>query len=216
MPQTLKSVGVGHGLDVCRVFAHLDAWRWLGGRAKTGQTGVFFVTWAVQTPKRRVDPAVLGACQRCSPLPQTYGKSAGMVWGRRDHFCYRWIWSVDSVHTTRAPAANCSALFCGKLIGARVVVRASDFEIHRCRAWSRGLQSFCAFGCMALVRRARQNGSNRGIFRDLGGTDPKTKGRSGGPGGLPKVQPAPPDVWKVSRHGLGAAGPLLLPLDLVG
>ncbi len=39
------------------------------------------------TPKRRVDRAVLGACQRCSPLNQTYGKSAGTAWGRRDHFC---------------------------------------------------------------------------------------------------------------------------------
>ena len=38
---------------------------------------------------------------------------------------------------------------------------------------------------------------------------PKTTGRSGGPGGQQKVQPAHPDVWKVSRHGLGAAGPLL-------
>ena len=34
-------------------------------------------------------------------------------------------------------------------------------------------------------------------------------GRSSGPGGMPKVQPAIPDVWKVSRHGLGAVGPLL-------
>jgi hypothetical protein len=38
-------------------------------------------------PKQRVDQAVLWACQRCSPLTQTYGKSACMVWGRRDHFC---------------------------------------------------------------------------------------------------------------------------------
>ena len=36
-------------------------------------------------------------------------------------------------------------------------------------------------------------------------------GRLGGPGGLPKVQPATPDVLKVSRHGLGAVGPLLWP-----
>ena len=39
--------------------------------------------------------------------------------------------------------------------------------------------------------------------------NPKTTGRSGGPGSLPKVQPAPPDVWKVSRHDRGAGGPLL-------
>ncbi len=31
-----------------------------------------------------VDWAVLGTCQRSSLLTQTYGKSAGMVWGRRD------------------------------------------------------------------------------------------------------------------------------------
>ncbi len=49
----------------------------------------------------------------------------------------------------------------------------------------------------------------QGIFRDLGGTDPNTTGRLGGPGDLPKVQPAPPDVGKVSQHGLGAAGPVL-------
>ncbi len=39
--------------------------------------------------------------------------------------------------------------------------------------------------------------------------NPKTTGRSGGPGGQPEVHPAHPDVWKVSRHGLGAVGPLL-------
>ena len=45
---------------------------------------------------------------------------------------------------------------------------------------------------------------------------PKTAGQSGGPGGLEKVQPTPPDVWKVSQHGLGPAGPLLQPPVLVG
>ncbi len=39
--------------------------------------------------------------------------------------------------------------------------------------------------------------------------NPNTTGRSGGPGGPPKVQPAHQTVWKVSRHGLGAVGPLL-------
>ena len=39
--------------------------------------------------------------------------------------------------------------------------------------------------------------------------NPKTTGRSGGPGSLPKVQPASPDVWKVSRHDRWAGGPLL-------
>ena len=47
-----------------------------------------------ETPKRRVDRAVLGACQRFSPLPQTYGKSAGMIGGRGDHFCDIRFWSV--------------------------------------------------------------------------------------------------------------------------
>ena len=46
-----------------------------------------FVTWAVPTPKRLVDWAVLGTCKRSSLLTQTYGKSAGMVWGSRDHVC---------------------------------------------------------------------------------------------------------------------------------
>jgi hypothetical protein len=53
---------------------------------QNGSNRVFFVTWAVPTPKRRVDWAVLGTCQRSSLLTQTYGKSAGMVWGRRDQF----------------------------------------------------------------------------------------------------------------------------------
>jgi hypothetical protein len=47
-----------------------------------------------QPPKRRVDRAVLGDRQRCSPLTKTYGKSAGMVWGRWDHFCDIWFLSV--------------------------------------------------------------------------------------------------------------------------
>ena len=34
--------------------------------------------------------------------------------------------------------------------------------------------------------------------------NPKTTGRLGGPRSRPKVQPAPPDVWKVSRHDRGA------------
>ena len=70
---------------------------------------------------------------------------------------------------------------------------------------SRGLPSLGAIGHMVWARWARQNGSNR-VFRDLGDTDPKSTGRSGGPGGLPKVQPALPDVWKVSRHGLRQPG----------
>ncbi len=57
----------------------------------------------------------------------------------------------------------------------------------------------------------------QGIFRNLGGTDPKTTGRLGGPGDLPKVQPAHPtygksasmvwgrrnqfyDIWVLSVH----------------
>ena len=46
--------------------------------------------------------------------------------------------------------------------------------------------------------------------------NPKTTGRSGGPRSRPKVQPAPPDVWKVSRHDRGAGGPLLSHPVLVG
>ena len=61
-------------------------------------------------PKRRVDRAVLGACQRCSPLTQTYGKSAGMIGGRGDHFCDILFWSV---HVTLAPTTNSGARFCG-------------------------------------------------------------------------------------------------------
>ncbi len=56
-----------------------------------------------QTPKQRVDRAILGDSQRCSPLIQTYGKSAGMVWGRLDHFCDIWFLFVtlgQVVHVT--------------------------------------------------------------------------------------------------------------------
>jgi hypothetical protein len=59
-------------------------------------------------------------------------------------------------------------------------------------------------GTSGVPKRVEQ-----GIFRDLDGTDPKTTDQLGGPGDLPKVQPAHSDVWKVSLHGLGAAGPLL-------
>ena len=41
-----------------------------------------------------LERAVLGAGQRCSPLPQTYGKSAGMIGGRGGHFCDIRFWSV--------------------------------------------------------------------------------------------------------------------------
>ena len=64
----------------------------LARRARqNGSNRVFFVTWAVPTPKRRVDWAVLGTCQRSSLLTQTYGKSAGMVWGRPDQFHDIWV-----------------------------------------------------------------------------------------------------------------------------
>ncbi len=76
--------------------------------------------------------------QRCSPLPHTYGKSAGMVWGRRDHFCYR---RVRSVHTKLAPAANSGARICGEPVGTRVDARRSDLRSSSFRARSRGLQS---------------------------------------------------------------------------
>ncbi len=78
-----------------------------------------------QTPKRRVDRAVLGACQRCSPLTQTYGKSAGMVWGRRDHLCYIWFLSV---HIGFAPAATSGARFCSELVGSRKDALHSNFD----------------------------------------------------------------------------------------
>ena len=63
---------------------------------QNGSNRVFFVTWAVPTPKRLVDWAVLGTCQRSSLLTQTYGKSAGMVWGRRDQFYDILVFSVHA------------------------------------------------------------------------------------------------------------------------
>jgi hypothetical protein len=83
---------------------------------RNGSNRVFFVTWAVPTPKRWVDWAVLETCQRSSLLTQTYGKSASMVWGRRDQFFDIWFLSV---HVNLSPAANSSTHICGKLVGAR-------------------------------------------------------------------------------------------------
>ena len=91
-----------------------------------------------KTPKRRVDWAVLKACQRCSPLTKTYGKSAGMVWGRRDHLCdIRCL----SVHIRLAPAATSGARFCGELVGARKGARHSNFRYRWFRVRSQNLSS---------------------------------------------------------------------------
>jgi hypothetical protein len=106
---------------------------WSGGGGTISATAGFCRSCdlAVHAPKRRVDRAVLGACQRCSPLTQKYGKSAGMVWGQRDRFCDRRFWSV---HTKLAPAANYRARFCSKVVGDRIIKRRSNFAIRRCQA----------------------------------------------------------------------------------
>jgi hypothetical protein len=151
---------LGHGLEVCRVWAQSGPWCWHCRRAETGQTGVFFVTWAAPTLKLLVDWAVLGACHRCSPLPQTNGKLVCMVWGRQDHYCDR---QVLSAHTKLAPAANSGARFCSKVVGASTEALHSDLISSRFRAWSRGLQSLGAIRPMVLALQARRNGSNRGF-----------------------------------------------------
>jgi hypothetical protein len=46
-----------------------------------------------------------------------------------------------------------------------------------------GLNRLYGVGTAGAPKRVEQ-----GYFCDLGGTDPKTTGRLGGPGGLPKVQ----------------------------
>ncbi len=117
-------------------------------------------------PKRRVDRAALGACQleRCSPLTQTYGKSAGMVWGRRDHlYCIQFL----SVHMRLAPAATSGARFCGELVGARKDARHSNFRYRWFRERSQSLPSLGAFGGMVLVGQARQSGTLSGVFRNF-------------------------------------------------
>ena len=80
---------------------------------------------------------------------------------------------VWSAHTKRAPAATCGALYCSEMTGAREDTGDPDLRIRRCRASSRGLQSLGAFEHMVLFQRARKNGSNKGTFRDLSGTNPK-------------------------------------------
>ena len=80
---------------------------------------------------------------------------------------------VWSAHTKRAPAAYCGAHYCGEVTGAREDTGGPDFRIRQCLASSRGLQSLGAFEHMVLFQRARKNGSNKGTFRDLGGTNPK-------------------------------------------
>ncbi len=99
----------------------------------------------------------------CSPLLQTNGKSAGMVWGRLDHFCDRQFGRLTrNVLQLRILARNC-----GKVVGSSVDARSSDFKLRRVRAWSRGLQNLGAIRPMVLARRARQNGLKRGIFLDF-------------------------------------------------
>jgi hypothetical protein len=141
---------------------HLCDIRFLLARVTLGQVTVVHVT--PQTPNRRVDRAVLGACQRCIPLTQKYGKSAGMVWGRRDHLCsIRFL----SLHMKLAPNANSCARFCSELVGARRDSLHSSIRYHWFRARSRNLPSLGLFGDMVLVGQARQNESNRGIFCDF-------------------------------------------------
>jgi hypothetical protein len=89
--------------------------------------------------------------QRCSPLPQTYGKSAGMVSGHEDHICDRDIlfWSV---HSRLAAAANSRARFCCKPVSAKADTLRPDLRSSRFRARSRCLQSLGAFGRKASWR----------------------------------------------------------------
>ncbi len=94
--------------------------------------------------------------RHCSPLTQTYGKSAGMVWGRQDHFYDIWF---SSVHMRLAPAATSSAQFCGELVGARKDARHSNFRYRWFQVRSQSLLSLGAFGGMVLVRQARQSGT---------------------------------------------------------
>ena len=64
-------------------------------------------------------------------------------------------------------------LFGGEATGAIEDAGGPNFGFRRCRASFRGLQSLGAFEHMVLFQRARKNGSNKGTFRDLGGTNPK-------------------------------------------
>ena len=110
-----------------------------------------------------VDRAVLGACQRCSPLTQTYGKSAGMVWGRRDRFCdIRFFCRFTSdLLQLRRPAR----VFCGELVGARKDARHSNFRYRSFPVRSQSLPSLGAFRGLVLVWQARQSGTFSGAFR---------------------------------------------------
>jgi hypothetical protein len=74
---------------------------------------------------------------------------------------------------SHAPAANSGVHFCGRVVGASVDARRSDFRSSRCRARSRGLQSLGAIGPMVLARRARRNGSNRVFFMTWAVPTPK-------------------------------------------
>jgi hypothetical protein len=119
----------------------------------------------LEPPKRRVDRAVLGDRQRCSPLTKTYGKSAGMVWGRWDHFCDI---QFLVVHMRLAPAATSGAHFCGELVGARKNAWHSNFRYRWFPVRFQSLPSLGAFGLnfggMVLVRQARQSGTFSGVL----------------------------------------------------
>jgi hypothetical protein len=127
-----------------------------------------------------------------------------MVWGWRDHFCDHQFWSV---RTKLAPAANYGARFCGKVGGARVDARRSNFGIRRFRARSRGLQSLGAIRPMVFARQTRQNGSNRVIFCDFHfcGAIARAHGRLRRlPFGTWRFR-----AWPQGVHSLGAIGPMV-------
>jgi hypothetical protein len=62
----------------------------------------------------------------------------------------------------------CNFLFCGAMAQARWRLWIRPFGIRRFRTRSRGLQSLGAIRPMVFVRRARQNGSNRGFAYRFG------------------------------------------------
>jgi hypothetical protein len=137
-------------------------------------------------PKWQVDRAVLGACQRCSPPPIRI--ESQQAWSG----CGRTTSATAEFGrlTKHAPAANFGARFCCRVVDASVDTRRSDLRSSRFRARSRGLSNQAyGVGTAGAPKRVDQ-----GIFRDLGGTNPKTTGRLGGPGDLSKAQPAHPDL----------------------
>ena len=145
---------------------------WFGARGTSSATACFGAGGARDPPNSKT----VGRLGGPGGLPKVQPANPDVL-----KVCWHGLGEVEpllcppvwSAHTKRAPAAYCGALYCSEVTGAIENAGGPNFGIRRCRASSRGLQSLGAFEHMVLFQRARKHGSNKGTYRDLGGTNPK-------------------------------------------